>query len=502
MSAGKVAIIGAGLSGLAAGCYARMNDFQTTIFEQLGWPGGLARSWERDGFQLDPGPNLIWAVDPGTSTHDALRELGVLPRRSVKRVKRWEIADQDGRRKVNLISPLDELEAELKRISPEDVELIEDVIEAASRIDPVQLLDSFESKAPDLAGLTDSLAGQWKARRYQRYLRGQWSLTMSEWAARIKDPFLRGILSSLSPPESPAWLGLTYLSLVAKGHLRRLDQGADGLVQDLVERFQGLGGEIRLKSLVTGILLDGDQVRGLTLRDEKEPASSVITAIDGYEVIHGMLEGRFVDEEIERRYRQWKPSNPRVSISIGAAGTIDDLMSMQTILLDRPLIVGTTPNHRLVVRSFDHEDGYAPPGKTLLSITLDSDWQFWYKLRALDAQMYADEKARIGDEVLHDLQGIYPSISEAVEMVEVSTPYTTWRLSRAREGAPCGWSITHEALSSFPIRALPGLSGLYMAGPWAVPTIGIAGCLFSGKHAVQMLCHDQGRSFKTIAPVN
>src|SRR5512139_1142234 len=101
MSAGKVAIVGAGLFGLAAGCYARMNDFQTVIFEQLGWPGGLARSWERDGFQLDPGPNLIWAVDPGTSTHDALRELGVLPRRSVKRVERWEIADQGGRRKVN-----------------------------------------------------------------------------------------------------------------------------------------------------------------------------------------------------------------------------------------------------------------------------------------------------------------------------------------------------------------------------------------------------------------
>ena len=501
MSAGKVAIIGAGLSGLAAGCYARMNDFQTIIFEQQGWPGGLARSWERDGFQLDPGPDLIWAVGPGTSTHDALRELGVLPRRSVKSVERWEITDQEGRRKVNLISPLDELEAELKRISPEDTQLIDDVIDVASSIDPVHLLDSFESKAPDLAGLADSLMDKWKARRYQRYLRGQWSLTMSEWAARIKDPFLRGILSSLSPSESPVWLGLIFLSLATKGHLRRIEQGADGLVQDLVKRYQDLGGEIRLKSFVSGIILDGDRVEGLAIGDLKEQASTIITAIDGYEVIHGMLGGRFVDEEIDRRYRQWKPSCPRVSVSIGAAGTLDGLMGMHTILLDRPLIVGTTPNHRLVVRSFDHEDGYAPPGKTLLSIALDSDWQFWYKLRALDAQMYADEKARIGDEVLHKLQGVHPNISEEVEMVEVSTPYTAWRLSRTREGAPSGWSMTPEALSSFPIRALPGLTGLYMAGPWAVPSIGIAGCLFSGKHAVQMLCHDRGRSFKTIAPV-
>jgi phytoene dehydrogenase-like protein len=499
MSAGKVAIIGAGLSGLAVGCYSRMNDFPTVIFEQLGWLGGLARSWERDGFQLDPGPDLIWAAGPGTSTHDALRELGVLPRRAIKRLGRWDIAEPEGRRQVNLISPLDELEAEFKRISPEDDGLIEEVFEMASSVDPVQLLDSFDSKAPDLTGLTDSLVGQWKARKFQRYQRGQWSLSMSEWAAKVKNPFLRGIFSSLSPPDSPAWLGLTYLSLAAKGHLQRLDRGADGLVQDLSERFLELGGEIRLKSLVNGIILDGDQISGLTVGDEKEPASSIITAIDGNEVIYGMLKGRFVDEEIERRYRQWKPSTPRVSVSIGVTGSID-LMGMLTLLLDRPLMVGTTPNHRMAIRKFDHEDGYAPPGKTLLSITMDSDWQFWYKLRALDAQMYDDEKARIGDEVLHRLQRIYPFISEVVEMVEVSTPYSTWKLCRTREGAPWGWSMSNEALSSFPIRVLPNLNGLYMAGPWAVPTIGIAGCLFSGKHAVQMLCHDLGRSFKTIAP--
>jgi phytoene dehydrogenase-like protein len=183
------------------------------------------------------------------------------------------------------------------------------------------------------------------------------------------------------------------------------------------------------------------------------------------------------------------------------AGSID-LKGMLTLLLESPLMVGITPNHRLAIRKFDHDDGYAPLGKTLLSITLDSDWQFWYKLRALDAQMYDDEKARIGDEVVHRLQGIYPFISEVVEMVEVSTPYTTWKLCKTREGAPSGWSMTHEALSSFPIRKLPNLNGLYMAGPWAVPTVGIAGCLFSGKHAVQMLCHDLGRSFKTIAPMS
>jgi hypothetical protein len=41
-----------------------------------------------------------------------------------------------------------------------------------------------------------------------------------------------------------------------------------------------------------------------------------------------------------------------------------------------------------------------------------------------------------------------------------------------------------------------------MAGPWAVPCIGTTGCMFTGKHAVQMMCYDEGRPFQAIAPVD
>jgi phytoene desaturase len=97
----RVVIIGAGLSGLAAGCYARMNDHQATIFDQLGWPGGLARSWNREGFRMDPGPDLIWGHEPGTSTHSLLRELGVFPKKKISPV-RWEVIDEKGLRRIDL----------------------------------------------------------------------------------------------------------------------------------------------------------------------------------------------------------------------------------------------------------------------------------------------------------------------------------------------------------------------------------------------------------------
>lgn len=49
----RVAIIGAGVAGLSAGCYAQLNGLQSEIFELHGIPGGLCTSWERKGYLFD-----------------------------------------------------------------------------------------------------------------------------------------------------------------------------------------------------------------------------------------------------------------------------------------------------------------------------------------------------------------------------------------------------------------------------------------------------------------
>ncbi|MCA9968271.1 MAG: NAD(P)-binding protein, partial [Anaerolineales bacterium] len=45
----KILIIGAGIAGLAAGCFAQMNGYQSEIFELHDLPGGLCTAWERKG---------------------------------------------------------------------------------------------------------------------------------------------------------------------------------------------------------------------------------------------------------------------------------------------------------------------------------------------------------------------------------------------------------------------------------------------------------------------
>ena len=48
-----VVVIGAGIAGLATGCYAQMNGYRTKIFEMHTLPGGVCTSWKRKGYTFD-----------------------------------------------------------------------------------------------------------------------------------------------------------------------------------------------------------------------------------------------------------------------------------------------------------------------------------------------------------------------------------------------------------------------------------------------------------------
>lgn len=47
MNEKSIVIVGAGMAGLSAGCYVRMNGYKATILERNSIPGGLSTAWPR-----------------------------------------------------------------------------------------------------------------------------------------------------------------------------------------------------------------------------------------------------------------------------------------------------------------------------------------------------------------------------------------------------------------------------------------------------------------------
>lgn len=63
MSKKKVAIIGAGFSGLSSACYLAKFGYDVTVYEKHNQVGGRARSYTEDGFVFDMGPSWYWMPD-------------------------------------------------------------------------------------------------------------------------------------------------------------------------------------------------------------------------------------------------------------------------------------------------------------------------------------------------------------------------------------------------------------------------------------------------------
>lgn len=70
-------IIGAGVAGLSAGCYAQMNGYRTEILEMNNTPGGLCTSWKRKGHTFDGSPAGLAGSSPASAIFRLWQELGV-----------------------------------------------------------------------------------------------------------------------------------------------------------------------------------------------------------------------------------------------------------------------------------------------------------------------------------------------------------------------------------------------------------------------------------------
>jgi phytoene dehydrogenase-like protein len=148
----------------------------------------------------------------------------------------------------------------------------------------------------------------------------------------------------------------------------------------------------------------------------------------------------------------------------------------------------------MTLRLFNYSEHFAPPGKTVAQVYFETEWDYWSALQH-DRTRYDAAKAQLAAEALAALERRYPGIAAEVEVTDVATPYTTWRYTLNRHGAYTGWLPTPTALMTSVRRTLPGLSRFYMAGQWVMPGGGVTPSLYSGKHAVQLLCRDDGKRF-------
>jgi len=494
----SIIIVGAGISGLSAGFYARMNGYRTSIFEMNSIPGGLCTAWERKGYTFDISMHMLTGSLSGP-IHRMWKELGIPAKFTFHYHDHFSQIEGMGK-ELNFSTDRKNLEKEMIAISPEDADLIR---EFTRLIFGPDMMKGASLKPKALRNIWDSFRLYYALLRLFRTFGKYNKMTIQEFSGRFKDPFLREAVRFVV--DAPGWPMVQFPMVALSGFARSgvMEAGAplggsQQVVYHMAESFKQLGGEIHLNSRVTNLIIENDRVMGIELEDgTRHTADHVIWAGDGHTLIYEILNGKYISEKIRNMYEKWIPVKPIVHVMMGVNRDLSEEPHRIIFETDEPITIAGREYRWLTVLHHCFDKSMAPEGKSAVEVWYDSEYESWEELYKNKTE-YKAEKKRIADYTIRQLDKRWPGFATQVEAIDVPTPATYMRYTGNWKASPDGWYITSDNMrNDEPVRTLPGLEGLRMVGQWTAPFMGTVMSALSGRQAIQLMCKEDGRKFNT-----
>ena len=487
----RVAVVGAGLGGLAAAIHLARGGYRVVVLEKNGRVGGKMNLVAEKGYRFDTGPTLLtmpfllqdlFAVAGRTlEEHLDLVRLDTICRYC------WP----DGTR-LDASSNVEAMEAEISRISPRDAGRYGPFLERAGKI-------YAAGSGPFLFTPFMSL-GVGGMLRQARHLRALLAIdafrTLDQAvSASFSDPRLRQLFNRFatyngsSPFLAPATLQIIpYVEFAMGGWYIR--GGMYRLAEALATVARDLGVEIRTGLPVTRIVSAGRRVSGvLDANGEMHGADAVICNADALYARANLL-----PDAGFRHEGGAEPSMAGFVMLLGVRRRFPEL-AQHTILFssdyreefDAIFGRGTPPEDPTVYLSLSclQDEGHAPPGSSNLFVLVNApplggafDW--------------GEQTARYREKVLGKIrsQGVMIR-DEEIEVEKIITPVEFAGLYNAHRGSIYGTS-SNGRMAAFvrPPNRSRALRNLYFAGGSAHPGGGIPLVLLSGKLAAGLLMED------------
>ena len=496
MSEKSVIIIGAGIAGLAAGCYARMNGYRATIFELHDLPGGLCTAWERRGYIFDGCIHYLFGSGEGQPFHEMWLELGAAQNRKMINHDEYQRIT-DGTDTLTVHTDPDLLQRHMLNLSPQDAALIEslcDGIRQFTRFDmsamyrkPRAIMNPLDYRALGAAMLPYLMPVM------------KWStLSAGEFAKKFKSPFLRKAIPQVfSWEEAPVMMGMSLLAYMHTGNAGFPVGGSLEFARAIEKRFLDLGGEIRYKAQVEKILVENDRAVGVRLyNDEVHRADTVISACDGRGTIFDMLDGAYADRRIRKMYDGHLSTHSMMQVSLGVKRDLSAEPHWVTHLLEEPVLVAGEPRHEIGVKHYCFDKSLAPEGKSVIEVIVRSNYAYWQRIYG--RRLYDTEQSQVSGIIVDHLERWHPGIKKDIEFVDEATPLSYERYTGNWLGSTCGWLMTTKTMpmliKGVP-KTLPRLGHFYMAGQWVEPGGSVPLAAASGRNVIQLLCHADGKKF-------
>jgi phytoene desaturase len=491
----KVVIVGGGVAGLSAGIFAQMNGFESVILEKHTLVGGECTGWDRQGYHIDGCMHWLIGTKAGTPIHDLWTTVGALGDVEIHHHDSFLTFEHEGTQ-VHLYRDLDRLRSSWLAISPEDADAIEEFCRT------IKQLHSFEipvGKPMDMMNLIEKVRFMLSMKDAGMVMRKYGKVTSTEYANTFKHPALRGALGTFVPDHGYSASSILFaLGNFTKGQASVPAGGSRAMALRMQERYVSLGGTLKTSAEAVELAIENEHVRSVTCRNgEIFEADYFIVACDAHMFFNRLLRGTYPVREYEARFANPKdyPLASEVRVAVGYAGSMDDQPRALRFPVAAPFQVGATTVKHLLMTHYGYEPDFAPEGHTAITFSINQfhdDYEAW---NALDRAAYKEEKARVGQAVLRELETRFPERAGKLTLLDVVTPKTFERYCNAYRGAFMAFIPTVTGAAMAHTGRIKGLDNLHLSGQWVQPPGGLPVALITGRDTIMRLCKQERQGF-------
>lgn len=486
----KSVVIGGGVSGLAAGIYARKCGFECELHEKNPNLGGMCSYWMRKGYLLDNCVHWLTGTNPSTDMYSVWEELGVLGQGvDIVQHESFLQLSHEGQT-LAVWRDAERLRRDMKAISPEDSKAIDHFITTLNRYRNV-VLPTVPNELMTPAYIVRML---WKMRSILLINKRYATMSISHYAERFRHPLLRKLCTCYLPSTYSAMAMFYTYATFCNGNGDLPAGGSKGIIDRMEALYRSLGGKVITSHEASRIVMDGNRAVGVEFTDGTSVSADwVVPACDTYETLTRLLPDAMNDDYFAPKYADRKNYSIYNSLNCYFAldGRASDSMEHNTIVLDGSVDVLGNVKSTFIMKNFDYEPGFAPEGHSVIQVMADLtdvDFDHWKALYDSDRASYKYRKNEVATRICECVEARFPLMKGRLTLLDVATPVTHQRWCNAYKGAYMTFVLGPTVKKGMHSGRLKGIDNLVLAGQWLQMPGGMPNAAVTGKFAIQRIC--------------
>ncbi len=460
-----VIVIGSGLGGLSCALHLARRGHHVLVLEKQPKVGGYCQNYQRGEYSFDVSLHVLSAMNREGGLYQLLDYLQVVDKLDIVEHSPMftSVFPDETYRLPGREGPAGEY---LKSVFPSEREGIDKFIDVTKKIVEASK-DLFWNGETDFDNFFPS-----------RYFKKSYQELLSECSG---EPKLHGLLGQMwqsaglpSKLCAANWAIEVFGSHLLTGNYY-IRGGGGRLSRAMADTLREAGSVVKESSLVSGIILEDRQARGVELESgERFFAPVVVSNASPLQTYYSLVGKEKLAAPFLYRLGNMEQSCSLLTVYLGLDCPARDIgVRDHTLFMNHGY-----DNHKAyelaLAEDYEHTD-YAmsdyteeggsnhPPGCGIVQVIELVGGKAWTEI---SRESYEEKKKRVTDVILKKVGERFPILEKHISVCELGTPRTMMLATRNPGGSVYGWAQTPGQADNYRFGVKSIFDGLYFTGAW------------------------------------